>query len=75
MTAINAVPMVRRQEPRGACGADMTRYETPVGTLETPAPMTPAGWRALMRWVLGGPLGDDPAGWAALQQAAARLRG
>ena len=53
----------------------MTRYETPVGTLETPAPMTPAGWRALMLWVLGGPLGDDPAGWDALQQAAARLRG
>ena len=53
----------------------MIRYETPVGTLETAAPMTPVGWRALMLWVLSGPLGDDPAGWDALQQAAARLRG
>jgi len=67
--------MVRRQEPRGAFGADMIRYETPVGSIETSAPMTRAGWRALMLWVLSGPLGDDPAGWDALQQAAARLRG
>jgi len=67
--------MVRRQEPRGAFGADMIRYETPVGSIETASPMTPAGWRALMLWVLSGPLGDDPAGWDALQQAAARLRG
>jgi len=52
----------------------MTRYETPVGTLMTPAPMTDAGWRIMVRWILDGPLGPDPEGWTAVQAAAERLR-